>query len=166
MAAGETLHFRSLCEQAGLAVTHQRQVIYDVLCSIDGHPSPEEVYDRVKQRISSISLATVYKNLHLFIDSGIFAQVSFHHGSMRMETNHSAHHHLLCTRCKTIHDVDPALLGLVDTPRELPGGFRVERLAVDVLGICVECQASMAEPNTFGPAMAEPDGPRPMPTGN
>ncbi len=132
--------FRRVCEQAGLAVTHQRQVIYDVLCSIEGHPSPEEVYERVKRLIPSISLATVYKNLHLFIDSGIFQQVSLHHGSMRMETNQTRHHHLLCTRCKTIHDIDSELLGLAETPRQLPGGFLMERLSVDVLGICARCQ--------------------------
>lgn len=133
-----------MCEQAGLAVTHQRQVIYDVLCAIEGHPSPEEVYARVKRRIPSISLATIYKNLHLFIDSGIFQQVSLHHGSMRVETNQAPHHHLVCMHCKTILDIDPALLGLLETPRQLPGGFRVERLSVDVLGICASCQQALA----------------------
>ncbi len=133
-----------MCEQAGLAVTHQRQVIYDVLCAVEGHPSPEEVYARVKRRIPSISLATVYKNLHLFIDSGIFQQVSLHHGSMRVETNQNPHHHLLCTQCKTILDIEPELLGFVETPRQLPGGFRVERLSVDVLGICANCQEAAA----------------------
>ena len=140
MEQSETNHFRRVCEQAGLAVTHQRQVIYDVLCSIEGHPSPEEVYDRVKVYIPSISLATVYKNLHLFIHSGIFQQVSLHHGSMRVETNQAAHHHLLCTQCKTIYDVEPDVLGLTEMPLELPGGFRMERLAVDVLGVCSACQ--------------------------
>ena len=140
MRPGEANQFRKVCEQAGLAVTHQRQVIYDVLCSAEGHPSPEEVYASVKRRIPSISLATVYKNLHLFIDSGIFKQVSLHHGSMRVETNHTRHYHLLCTQCKTIHDIDPDLLGLAAMPQALPGGFLVERLAVDVLGVCADCQ--------------------------
>ncbi len=141
MNQGEATEFRSLCERAGLAVTHQRQIIYDVLRSTEGHPSPEEVYAEVRQRIPSISLATVYKNLHLFIGSGIFQQVSLHHGSMRVETNQARHHHLLCTRCKAIADVEPAALGLSDEPRSLPGGFRMERLAVDVLGVCARCQA-------------------------
>ena len=141
--------FRRVCEQAGLAVTHQRQVIYDVLCLIEGHPSPEEVYARVKGRIPSISLATVYKNLHLFIHSGIFQQVSLHHGSMRVETNQSRHHHLLCTRCKAIQDVEPELLGLSEDPRQLPGGFLMERISVDVLGVCARCQQQAAPQGTL-----------------
>ena len=143
MTQGETIRFRQVCEQAGLAVTHQRQVIYEVLTSTDGHPSPEEVYARVKRRIPSISLATVYKNIHLFIDSGIFQQVSLHYGSMRVETNHSAHHHLVCTRCKRITDVDADTLGIRDlgASDRLPGGFLPQRLTVDVLGLCESCQA-------------------------
>ena len=152
MAYGDAAGFRKLCEEAGLAVTHQRHVIYDVLCSIEGHPSPEEVCARVRDRIPSISLATVYKNLHLFISFGIFQQVSLHHGSMRMETNPSRHHHLLCTRCKTIHDIAPEVLGVLEMPRELPGGFRVEKVAVDVLGICAACQASQPASLLPGPA--------------
>jgi Fur family transcriptional regulator, peroxide stress response regulator len=43
MNALETKEFREMCEQAGLAVTHQRHVIYEILKSMHGHPSPEEV---------------------------------------------------------------------------------------------------------------------------
>ncbi len=141
MTQAEATEFRRVCETAGLAVTHQRQVIYDVLRAIEGHPSPEEVYARVKRRIPSISLATVYKNLHLFIEAGIFQQVSLHHGSMRMETNATRHHHLLCVRCKAIHDIDAEVLGLQEEPRQLPGGFMMQRMSVDVLGLCADCQA-------------------------
>lgn len=132
--------FRKVCEEAGLAVTHQRQVIYEVLAATEGHPSPEEVYARVKRRIPSISLATVYKNIHLFIDSGIFTRVSMHHGSMRVETNHKPHHHLVCTACKSISDIDADALGLTYDGAHLPGGFLAQGLSVDVLGLCTHCQ--------------------------
>ena len=47
---------------------------------MDGHPSPEEVYAAVRERIPAISLATVYKNIHLFVESGVLREVSMHHG--------------------------------------------------------------------------------------
>ncbi len=140
MDHGEVQTFRAMCERAGLAVTHQRQVIFDVLRSTEGHPSPEDVFARVKQEIPSISLATVYKNLHLFINAGLFQQLSLHHGSMRMETNQAKHHHLLCTRCKSIQDIDPETLGISEAPRQLDGGFLMERFSIDVLGVCSSCQ--------------------------
>ena len=57
---GETYNwFRQLCQQHSLAVTHQRQRIYEALVSHPGHYSPEEIYEQVKQDLPSISLATV-----------------------------------------------------------------------------------------------------------
>src|SRR5579862_5266474 len=138
----ETQEFREICERAGLAVTHQRHVIYEILKTMHGHPSPEEVYARVKRRIPSISLATVYKNLHLFIESGIFHEVSLHHGSLRVETNGRPHHHLVCTGCKSITDIAAEDLGIPAPARKLRGGFLVQRYAVDVLGLCPDCQKS------------------------
>jgi Fe2+ or Zn2+ uptake regulation protein len=140
MSALEIKEFRDLCERAGLAATHQRQVIYEILSSMHGHPSPEEVYARVRRRVPSISLATVYKNLHLFIESGVFSEVSLHHGSLRVETNHKPHHHLVCTSCKSISDIDAKELGLATKHGKLPGGFLAQRYAVDVLGLCASCQ--------------------------
>ncbi len=140
--------FRGVCEQAGLPVTHQRQVIYEALIASTGHPSPEEVHAIVRERVPSISLATVYRNLHLFINAGILRQVSLHHGSMRVETNHAAHHHAVCTRCKSITDVDASLLvpaaGQARLPGNFPADFLVQRIAVDILGLCSDCQSEQA----------------------
>jgi Fur family transcriptional regulator, peroxide stress response regulator len=132
--------FRALCEQHGLAVTHQRQVLYEVMRTMDGHPSLEDVYSRVRRRIPSISLATVYKNIRLFLDNGILREVSLHHGSLRVEMNRRPHHHLVCIQCKAISDIDESELGLLPERTKLPGGFLVERYSVDVLGLCAVCQ--------------------------
>ena len=144
MTVAEANEFRSLCESAGIAVTHQRQVVYQVLKGMHGHPSPEEVYAKVKARIPSISLATVYKTIHLFLDSGVFHEVSLHHGSLRIETNARPHHHLVCTSCKSISDIDAAELHIAEKTRKLPGGFLVQRYAIDVLGLCADCQKSLS----------------------
>jgi Fur family peroxide stress response transcriptional regulator len=138
-SAGE-IRFREVCAQYGLTATHQRQVLFEVLQGMTGHPSPEEVYARVRKRVPSISLATVYKNIHLFIESGVFREVSLHHGSLRVEVNDQPHHHLVCVVCRSISDIDEKELGLLQRPKRLSGGFLVERYAVDVLGRCPSCQ--------------------------
>jgi Fur family peroxide stress response transcriptional regulator len=140
MQVNESKSFRELCLENGIAVTHQRQVLYEVMKTMHGHPSPEEVYARVKKKIPAISLATVYKNLHLFVESGVFREVSMHHGSLRVEMNDMAHHHMVCSKCKAITDIGEKELGLVSKKDKLPGGFLVERYAVDVIGICAKCQ--------------------------
>ena len=121
-------------------MTHQRQVLFEVMQGMPGHPSPEEVYAAVKAKIPAISLATVYKNINLFVESGVLREVSLHHGSRRVEMNQVGHHHMVCSKCKAILDVQAEELGLPEERKTLPGGFLVERYAVDVIGICARCQ--------------------------
>ena len=134
--------FRELCAEHGIAVTHQRQVLYETMQSMPGHPSPEEVFAAVKQRIPSISLATVYKNIHLFVESGVFRELSMHHGTLRVEMNREPHHHLVCSVCKRVTDAEQDELGMGSPRLQLANGFLVERVSVDVIGVCPACQAS------------------------
>ena len=140
METATSKSFRELCAEHGIAVTHQRQVLYDVMQGMSGHPSPEEIYARVKRKVPSISLATVYKNVHLFVESGVLREVSLHHGSQRVEMNVKEHHHLVCSKCKSISDIDERALGTLPKRKKLAGGFLVERYAVDVIGLCAKCQ--------------------------
>lgn len=141
MQDGSTF-FRSLCAEHGIAVTHQRQVLYETMQGMHGHPSPEEVYASVKEHIPSISLATVYKNIHLFVESGVLRELSMHHGTLRVEMNREPHHHLVCSVCKKVVDVDDAELGIGEPRTRLASGFVVERVSVDAIGVCPECQAT------------------------
>ena len=139
-SGARTRPFRELCADRGLAATHQRQVLYEVMQTMPGHPSPEEVYARVKKRIPAISLATVYKNIHLFVETGVLKEVSMHHGSLRVELNSHIHHHMVCSYCKAITDIEEKDLGPLPALQRLPGGFQMERYAIDVIGICAACQ--------------------------
>lgn len=133
--------FRELCKRSGLALTHQRQVVFDSLASmpVHHHPSPEEVYEQVRKLIPSISQATVYKTLHTFVQHGILRELSPHHGTLRVDINTHAHHHLICTQCKSVMDIEDDDLDPVKLRRRLPKGFRVERVAVEIQGLCEKC---------------------------
>ena len=109
-----------------------------------GHPSPEEIYACVKKRVPAISLATVYKNIHLFVEKGVLKELGLHHGSMRVEMNDRLHHHLLCSECKTVIDIDEEELGPLPTLEKLPGGFQMKSISIDVIGICAACQKPSA----------------------
>ena len=131
--------FRETCHRHGLAATHQRQVILEAVMALHGHPSPEAVFEKVQKKIPSISLATVYKNIRTFLDSGILREVSVHHGSLRVEANHRPHHHFVCTNCKTILDLPEEEFGPVQLRHKLPRGFQVQKFVVDVVGLCPKC---------------------------
>ena len=79
--------FRRRCKEQGLAFTFQRQVIYEAVADSRAHPTPELIYAQVRQRIPSISLGTIYKNVKTFLDSGLLKEVTLHHGSLRLESD-------------------------------------------------------------------------------
>jgi Fur family transcriptional regulator, peroxide stress response regulator len=134
--------FKDLCRRHNLSATHQRQVIYETLHSLPGHPSPEAVYEKVRKHIPSVSLATVYKNIKTFVDSGMVREVSLHHGALRIDPNVNPHHHLVCAKCKAVIDVDEQTLTPIALKKKLPNGFQVERFSVEIIGLCQRCSKS------------------------
>jgi len=60
--------FRELAWKHGMAATHQRQIIFEAVVAVPGHYSPEQIYAVVKRRVPSVSLATIYNNLRVFVE--------------------------------------------------------------------------------------------------
>ncbi len=134
---------RERCHQAGLSLTHQRLVIYEQLMLMGDHPSPEAIYERVRKKLPSLSLATVYNNIKIFVEHGLLRELSIHHGSLRLESNLDPHHHLVCTKCKVIEDIDESAFQPVRLKKSLPQGFAVHRFSVEVLGLCNKCSRNI-----------------------
>lgn len=84
------------CVERGLRLTEQRRVIAKVLSNADDHPDAEELYARASKIDPKISLATVYRTVRLFADSGIIEMHDFRDGRARYETADAEHHdHLI-----------------------------------------------------------------------
>ncbi len=84
------------CEANGLRLTEQRRVIAQVLESSDDHPDVEELYVRASAVDARISLATVYRTVKLFEESGILEKLEFRDGRARYEDADRDHHdHLI-----------------------------------------------------------------------
>lgn len=135
--------FPSRCRALGLAVTHQRTLIYRELLATGEHPTPESVYERVREQIPSISLGTVYKNIKTFLDAGLVREVSLHHGTQRLDPNTEPHHHLVCTRCRRIFDLPTSAVDPPKLKSRLKSGFRVEKTSIELLGSCAECASAL-----------------------
>ena len=68
--------------------------------------------------------------------------VSRDHGTWRVDANTAPYHHLLCTRCHSITELDIDLLEPVKLQGRLPSGFRLEKFNVEVQGVCKGCNAA------------------------
>ena len=104
----------SRCEAQGLRLTDQRRVIAGVLESADDHPDVEELYNRAVAVDPRISLATVYRTVKLFEESGILEKHEFGDGRARYEAAYRDHHdHLIDMHTgEVIEFVDPEIEAL------------------------------------------------------
>ena len=85
-----------LCQEHGLRMTDQRRVIARVLSEADDHPDAEDVHRRAMEIDANISLATVYRTVKLFEESGIIERHDFRDGRSRFEEVPDEHHdHLI-----------------------------------------------------------------------
>jgi Fur family transcriptional regulator, peroxide stress response regulator len=134
--------FRDLAWKCDLTATHQRQVIYEAVIATPGHHSVETVFAEVRRRTPSISLATVYNNLRLFVEHGLLREVSPHSSMLLVEGNLEPHHHLICTRCKAVQDLDADdFVNFKKLARQAPRGFDLSQPLVEVFGLCQRCSA-------------------------
>jgi len=84
------------CIERGLKMTGQRRVIARVLSESEDHPDVEELHRRSAKIDSRISIATVYRSVRLFEESGILSRLDFGDGRARYEEISEEHHdHLI-----------------------------------------------------------------------
>lgn len=99
------------CESHGLRMTDQRRTIARVLEAAEDHPDVEELYARSSAKDPRISIATVYRTVKLFEESGILEKHEFGDGRARYETADRDHHdHLIDMHSgEVIEFVDPEI---------------------------------------------------------
>ncbi len=87
------------CVEKGLKMTEQRRVIARVLEESADHPDVEMLYQRAAAIDTNISIATVYRTMKLFEESGIVEKHDFGDGRARYENMSEEHHdHLIDLR--------------------------------------------------------------------
>jgi Fur family ferric uptake transcriptional regulator len=111
MFAPEMDRLEKLCAEKGMRMTDQRRVIARVLSQAHDHPDVEELYRRAHAVDPHISIATVYRTVRLFEESGIIERHDFRDGRSRYEEAPDTHHdHLIDMKTgQVVEFVDPEI---------------------------------------------------------
>lgn len=130
----------------GIRLTPQRRYVYEALMEKRDHPTALEVFMRVKERMPSISLATVYNCLEALTESGLIRQVNCERASSRYCPNLVPHGHFFCKTCGAVFDVpiDPSGQAAWD----VPAGAVTEHVEITLRGFCPAC-APKQQPSTL-----------------
>lgn len=92
-------------ENYGLRATRQREVVFSVVGCAKDHPTADEIFVRSRERMPTISLATVYNCLETLLECKLIRQVNFERESTRYEPNLKPHAHFYCDKSGQVMDV-------------------------------------------------------------
>jgi Fur family peroxide stress response transcriptional regulator len=122
-------------------LTPQRMAVLKILAANEGHPSVEQIYDRVKADFPMTSLATIYKTVTLLKEMGEILELGFSNDGNRYDgIRPYPHPHLICTECKNIVDPDVATLSELRQEVAQSTGYQIVSHRLDFFGICPQCQ--------------------------
>src|SRR5262245_39863706 len=92
---------------AGLKLTPQRIAIVRELAQDESHPTAQELFDRLRPSLPTMSFATVYNTMAALSAAGLCRALSLSPGSGRFDPNMQPHHHVVCDACGSVRDIAP-----------------------------------------------------------
>ena len=138
---------------AGLKVTPQRLAIVREVAGDESHPSAQELFERLRRMLPTMSFATVYNTLSALCGAGLGGQLSLAPGSTRFDPNTRPHDHVVCDACGAVRDVPPPASERASSDeggRALAvaaPGFSVRAVERIFRGLCVHCRGGGAGRN-------------------
>jgi Fe2+ or Zn2+ uptake regulation protein len=125
-----------------LGLTRQREVVLQVVCASHEHLTATQVFAHAKEKLPTISFATVYNSLRYLKEAGHIAEIQFGNGASRFDGMTHRHDHALCTQCGKLVDID------MDVPDDILkraakfSKFKPESLEFTLRGLCPDCVKS------------------------
>jgi Fur family peroxide stress response transcriptional regulator len=126
----------------------KRDAILELIRSTESHPSAQWVYEKLKPVIRDLSLATVYRNINLFIKEGRVVSCGVVNGEERFDGTASPHPHTICVHCGKVSDLpcpqSETIKTLEDSwandgQMEADRSFSIDFRKTVFYGICRDC---------------------------
>lgn len=126
-------------KMTGVRMTPQRHAILSHLLDSKTHPSADEIYRSLEEKFPSMSVATIYNNLKVFVESGLVRELTYGDDASRFDGDMSDHYHAICERCGRIADFEYPPLHQVEQAASQETGFVIYRHRMEVYGVCQGC---------------------------
>jgi Fur family ferric uptake transcriptional regulator len=137
----ESEHSAAILKQLKLKVTPRRQEVMNCLGGEQSYLSAEEVWQRIKSRLGSIGLPTVYRILDELAEAGVVTRIFLADRKQYyfLCGNPGHHHHFVCESCRRVEDVEQCGLDSVSRDIARRSGGRVTSHILQINGICGRC---------------------------
>ncbi|MBF0201013.1 MAG: transcriptional repressor [Desulfamplus sp.] len=140
--------FKHVCKKSKVKITDQRMEIFREVALNLEHPDAETVLKGVRKRLPTVSLDTVYRTLWMLSDLGLINTLGPSRGRTRFDANLSDHHHFVCNLCGLTRDFYAPELSNINLPGEVKDFGDLEKVQVEVRGICNFCREELRKDET------------------
>ena len=123
-----------------MRLTNQRQVLMEELKKVTTHPTADELYDLVRQRLPRTGLGTVYRNLELLSEFGIIKKLETGGKQKRFDGNPDPHYHIRCSMCGRVDDIHIPRLEDLDAQAADCCNYTILGHHIEFSGICPDCK--------------------------
>jgi len=120
-------------------MTRQRTVILEQLRRMCSHPTADELYAAVRRQLPNVSLGTIYRNLDVLARCGYVHKLDARGRQARFDAELKPHHHVRCSVCGRVDDVEITPEMEFSPPSQSKSGFRIEDYRVEFEGRCPDC---------------------------
>ncbi len=129
--------YTTILREHNLKATPQRLEMTNALF-MNGHVTIERLYELMLKKFSSISLATIYKNINLMLEASFIEEVKLPNAKSVYELTKETHSHLLCSKCDKVQDI---VLNLTDVTRRASNAanFNISKTDLVLSGLCENC---------------------------
>ena len=121
-----------------LKATPQRLAIIQLMHQA-GHISIDELYQKIREKFSSISLATLYKNVNTMLDVTLIREIKIAGQRKKYEIEKEAHAHIMCKSCGELKDIEYDPHSILQKSIEM-SHYKAEDISIVISGVCPECQ--------------------------
>jgi Fe2+ or Zn2+ uptake regulation protein len=131
----------SYLREQGYRLTPQRLAILEVLMSSHGHLTPTEIYQQVAPTIPGMTEATVYRTLNFMVSQNLVLVAHLGKGQLVYEYAEYDHHHLICSRCGDMQEIDHEQLKHLYGQFSKETGYQIHSIHTTFFGLCPACHA-------------------------
>lgn len=117
----------------------QRELILNYVKSVSIHPSAEEVYKNIKQKLPNISLGTVYRNLDFLASKGYINKIKISDLTNIFDGNTNFHYHGICEKCGKVIDMKANYFKDLDIKMEQLVNMKILSHDIIFKVICSNC---------------------------
>ena len=128
-----------------IRLTRQRRVILEELRRLGVHPTADEIYQIVRQRLPRISLGTVYRNLDILSRAGVIQSLDGAGSPRRFDGTVERHYHIRCVDCGRVEDATRRTYAMVEDAIRGSTHYEILDHSLAFVGVCPQCLRCRAD---------------------